>query len=308
MKRTKDYFTLIELLVVVAIIAILASMLMPSLKNALDSARTIKCVNNMKQVGLGLAMWQDDNNMRIPEHNASYVGAGPDQMSLLFDGGYWTHDMLLCPTVSTIFTYYSFPVPVYEKDRHALYSMATHGAWNNSWPRYNNAGFWDDTPSGSGLSGIGRGDFGTYVYKGGADNRKADHKPWAHETAAGVKKFYMKNNHINNPSEYALIWDYDAYKSTVYALDWVTKMEYSPHAANPGHSYAYLDGHAKFVMEITPPGLGWDLSFLAQSYNTPVMVDGSFALWKEQKYYMSGAGAGKPSSNPELRNIINWPE
>lgn len=92
----RKLFTLIELLVVIAIIAILASMLLPALKRAKNTAQTIKCANNMKQIGLACQMYSHDYRGYTPLYTRTPGWAG--------SYSYWMFDIApyLCPEVDDL--------------------------------------------------------------------------------------------------------------------------------------------------------------------------------------------------------------
>ena len=74
--RSRAAFTLIELLVVIAIIAILAAILFPVFAQAREKARGLTCMSNSRQVGLGVAMYVQDNDEAFPMGQRCPNGTG----------------------------------------------------------------------------------------------------------------------------------------------------------------------------------------------------------------------------------------
>jgi prepilin-type N-terminal cleavage/methylation domain-containing protein/prepilin-type processing-associated H-X9-DG protein len=83
-KSGSSGFTLIELLIVVAIIAVLAAILFPVFARARENARRASCMSNLKQIGLGMMMYVQDNDERLPVYY--YVGGEPPDAA---HGGNW---------------------------------------------------------------------------------------------------------------------------------------------------------------------------------------------------------------------------
>ncbi len=111
--KTFHFFTLIELLVVVAIIAILASLLLPALQMAKQSAISADCMSRFRQMGMAIFQYKSDNDEFypvnwVPEHNMDWLTQigpyiDPNQTNYRDSNGMWNsknstkENLFLCP-------------------------------------------------------------------------------------------------------------------------------------------------------------------------------------------------------------------
>jgi prepilin-type N-terminal cleavage/methylation domain-containing protein/prepilin-type processing-associated H-X9-DG protein len=150
-RRHRDKgFTLIELLVVIAVIAVLLGILMPSLRKARQTARTVVCKSNLRNVGLAVHLYVDDNNRRIPDTGSSnghlwIYPSGKYRTPGSGGGTYWgtfyrtyikETKIFGCPSLQRvpeglIYSYNDFPDPA-AVVQHAAYGINHHHRARNN--------------------------------------------------------------------------------------------------------------------------------------------------------------------------------
>jgi prepilin-type N-terminal cleavage/methylation domain-containing protein/prepilin-type processing-associated H-X9-DG protein len=135
-------FTLIELLVVIAIIALLMAIIMPALQKAKEGARDVKCRSNLRNVGVGLTMFLQDNDFKpldSDKTNGFYWYDANGKLRPTTDGdAYWgvaytayikDPEVFGCPSFRSVaegLIYNVSPKLIYD----AAYSISRYFWWN----------------------------------------------------------------------------------------------------------------------------------------------------------------------------------
>jgi LacI family transcriptional regulator len=128
-------FTLIELLVVVAIIAILAALLSPALRNARESAKSLACVNNLRQLALAANLYANDHDDYFPDSRNTVAA------NLYYQSWHYYVKHYLCSLSFTLeqgrsMTYTTFNT-TYPKQQYETRNIGSYGSWDYNNVRYN---------------------------------------------------------------------------------------------------------------------------------------------------------------------------
>jgi prepilin-type N-terminal cleavage/methylation domain-containing protein len=119
--KTTKGFTLLELLMVIAIIAILAALLLPVLSTAKERARRTTCLNNLRQISLGIRMYSDDANDTSPASATNTVSYGYKELMENYvglNGPPSPQDRLFACPSDTFFYSFGSQVTYVSKSRH----------------------------------------------------------------------------------------------------------------------------------------------------------------------------------------------
>ena len=125
-------FTLVELLVVIGIIAVLISILLPTLSRAREASYTTQCLSNLRQVGLYLNLYANEQRGYLPPQSPSFIRALNGRSHEFIDQRYTKGGggkVFYCPTLEPV-TMYLFNLPGAIDP--ATYAWSPEEHWKNS--------------------------------------------------------------------------------------------------------------------------------------------------------------------------------
>lgn len=216
--KKRNQFTLIELLVVIAIIAILASMLLPALNSAREKAKSIKCVNNLKQLYLGFAGYANNYDGYYPANKVStWQYEVAKELNLKSNSATWwafnwhnkarSNSILICPSVTPpgLSPKWSSSSTYNGQDWGGTYTMTVKFWGVSDYETYSGRTF-----GGSGIETQGK----LYKRFDRIANKSAilGEKPYTYVnwdaavTGNGIMNFELKTEYIGTTSSYGVAW------------------------------------------------------------------------------------------------------
>jgi prepilin-type N-terminal cleavage/methylation domain-containing protein/prepilin-type processing-associated H-X9-DG protein len=230
--RSRRAFTLIELLVVIAIIAIIAAILFPVFAQAREKARQSSCLSNLRQIGMAVRMYLQDNDGQCFVHHLydADVSANGPVISLEPEKP-WT--VIFSPYVRSRAVFYCPSDPVGRTRTQAL-DLPTYGQLE--------------------LAELDRGAPGTiaaesYLLNSLLTHRTRQYGAFNEARFDGIggslvmmseRNALARNLEENAPME-NIQDDYDVWNGAPQLAQWIAGLRHSG-----GSNYVYMDGHAKF--------------------------------------------------------------